>query len=283
MFKKVKKYRFKLLVMLLLILLISSNISWFIIYKEQRVRVKNSLIPSLNSDYYTNQLILTKNSQIYSEINGNFDDTSYLNNTVKNVPLINQNPKYPNGCEAASAVMLLNYYGIKITLDEFINYLPKNKVYTENGSRFGPNPAEAYAGDPTSETKGWGCFDKVIAETMEKIIKDKKSNIAVIRENKKAPLSELVKNFPVMIWTTIDYEIVDSVFTWFSYDSKEIYTYPKNEHAVILTGFDEHYYYINDPLKKEKNIPVLKEKLENSFDSLGRQFIYLTSFSGKEE
>ena len=38
---------------------------------------------------------------------------------------------------------------------------------------------------------------------------------------------------------------------------------------------DENYYYINDPLKEEKNIKVPKEQLENSFDSMGRQFISL--------
>ena len=56
------------------------------------------------------------------------------------VPLINQNPDYPNGCEAAAATMLLNYLGIDITLEDFINnYLPMSDVYEKDGIRYGPN------------------------------------------------------------------------------------------------------------------------------------------------
>lgn len=66
---------------------------------------------------------------------------------------------------------------------------------------------------------------------------------------------------------------VKEVFTWTSYDKKETYTYPKDEHVVVLTGYDEDYYYINDPLKNEKNIKVKKAQLEKSYDSLGRQSV----------
>jgi len=51
------------------------------------------------------------------------------------------------------------------------------------------------------------------------------------------------------------------------------YTYPKNSHTILITGVDELYYYINDPLKKEKNLLIPKEKLEKSYDSMGRQLI----------
>ena len=64
---------------------------------------------------------------------------------------------------------------------------------------------------------------------------------------------------------------------------EDIYTYPMNSHVVVLTGYDDTYYYINDPLKNEKNIPVLKEDLERSFDSLGRQAIFLNIYEMLEE
>ena len=56
-----------------------------------------------------------------------------------------------------------------------------------------------------------------------------------------------------------------------------------NSHVVVLTGYDDTYYYINDPLKNEKNIPVLKEDLERSFDSLGRQAIFLNIYEMPED
>lgn len=103
-------------------------------YNIKTKQVKNSLIPSLSNDYYSKQLILTNNYQ------NELSELPFLENTKNNIanetdnqkiydiPLILQNPKYPNGCEAATAVMLLNYYGIDINLDEFINLLPKSPI-----------------------------------------------------------------------------------------------------------------------------------------------------------
>lgn len=281
--KFIKKNKNKLAIILLIIVIILSNIGWSMLYKQQKDRVKNSLLPPITNDYYTNQLLLTKyfkmyHDSFYAENPEQYaiikDD--YNKKEIKNVPLINQNPKYPNGCESASAVMLLNYYGSNITLDEFISKLPKNQVYVENGTRFGPDPGLYYAGNPADDTKGWGCFDLVIAKTIQQIIKEEKLQLKVNTQNGKDPLDILALNYPCLIWVTINYEEVEEVFTWLSYDQKETYTYPKNEHVVVLTGYDDNYYYINDPLKNETNIPVEKEKLEASYDSLGRQFVYIT-------
>lgn len=40
------------------------------------------------------------------------------------VPHINQTEKYPTGCESISAVMLLQYLGIDITPERFIESVP---------------------------------------------------------------------------------------------------------------------------------------------------------------
>ena len=45
---------------------------------------------------------------------------------IISAPYIDQSVKYPTGCESVSAVMLLQYLGYEITVDEFIeNYLEK--------------------------------------------------------------------------------------------------------------------------------------------------------------
>jgi len=284
--KKIKSIEKLFIISGFLIALIGSNFLWYKIYNREIKRVKNSLIPPLTNDYYSNQLILTNNIKRYekndyiSELpsieSDKVTDDKYndLNKKeIYNVPLINQLPKYPNGCEAASAVMLLKFYGISITLEEFFKYLAQDKIYTENGTRFGPNPALFYAGDPTSNTGGWGCFDIVIAKAINKILIEKDSEFNADLRNNKEPLKNLAYNGPCLIWVTINYEAVKEVFTWTSYDKKETYTYPRDEHVVVLTGYDENYYYINDPLKNEKNIKVKKEQLENSYDSLGRQSV----------
>ncbi len=52
-------------------------------------------------------------------------------------PFIDQRDKYPTGCESVTAVMALQYAGVDITVEEFIdNYLPQgNAPYTrEDGA-----------------------------------------------------------------------------------------------------------------------------------------------------
>ncbi len=274
-----------IIICLAILALVGSNILWYKMYKHESAKLKNSIIPSLSNDYYSSQLTLTNNSSNQtlelpnlkttkeSILNQNF----YLDRNAKlyEVPLILQNPKYPNGCEAASAVMLLNYYGISITLDEFINLLPKSLVYEKNGVRYGPNPAKYYAGDPSNYSYGWGCFDTVIASTINKILESNNSYLKSNSSDTKTSLDILAYHSPCLIWTTINYNIASDIYTWSSYDKKETYTYPKDEHVVVLTGYDNDYYYINDPLKENKNIKIPKSILENSFDSLGRQYVLI--------
>ena len=88
---------------------------------------------------------------------------------------------------------------------------------------------------------------------------------------------------PFLIWTTIDYTEAKDIYEWFSYDKKSTYTYPKNSHVVVVTGVDENYYYINDPLKNEKNISIEKDLLETSFDSLGRQLLLVEIYELPED
>lgn len=275
--KTIKKHKTTLIIILLILIIISSNTAWYLIFQKETSRAKNSLLPGLENDYYSKQLSLTKHAE---EIYQSYEyESGYIPiyKDIKDVPLVTQNPKYPNGCEAASATMLLNYYGINITIEEFLKYLHKKDVYIENGTRYGPDPSLYYAGNPEDETKGWGCFDLAISTALTSIIFNYNSNIFVNLNYDKLPLS-LIPSYPSIIWVTIDYEEANEVFTWLSYDGKTTYTYPRNEHVVVLTGQDEKYYYINDPLKNEKNIPVLKEKLEKSFNSLGRQYISLEEY-----
>ncbi len=272
--------------------LVGTNYYWYKAFHREKEKLKHAIIPTLSNDYYSQQLALTNYTKLYVEgYTGEIPsfENVYLeaykvsNQEKKDVPLIKQNPSYPNGCEATSATMLLNYYGIDITLKEFIDtYLNKGNVYEKNGIRYGPDPSQYYAGSPSDEKRGWGCFDKVIEEALIRTIymysKENSSiDFHVILPTSKKPLQEVAFVAPAIIWVTIDYEEVTEVYEWQSYDKKKTFTYPKNSHAVVLTGYDSTYYYINDPLKSEKNIPVLKEKLEKSYDSLGRQTIYLES------
>ena len=301
--KKMTKWIYLSILLALALLLFGTNYYWYRALKREEETLRNALIPTLSNDYFTNQLALTNQAKIkedYDYIDWQqyeiYNDPWYQETIASlyqmdpiDVPLINQNPNYPNGCEAASATMLLNYLGIDITLEDFINqYLPLSEVYEKDGVRYGPNPAVSYAGNPADRNRGWGAFEPVIVNAITAILKVQKKNNPRLEYNLyendekyslKMASHQLNGTFtPFLIWTTIDYTEAKDVYEWFSYDKKSTYTYPKNSHVVVVTGVDENYYYINDPLKSEKNIPVKKDLLETIFDSLGRQMIMIEAY-----
>ena len=73
------------------------------------------------------------------------------------VPYIDQTRKYPTGCESVSAVMLLHYLGISISVDEFIRtYLKKEPMELREGRLHGPDPFRCFAGSPY-DSESFGC------------------------------------------------------------------------------------------------------------------------------
>ena len=306
--KQIKAWIWLSIIVILALTLAGTNYYWYRALKREEETLKNALIPTLSNDYFTNQLALTKQAKIKEDYNyTEWQQYEIYNNpwyqeTIDNlyqmglldVPLINQNPDYPNGCEAAAATMLLNYLGIDITLEDFINnYLPMSDVYEKDGIRYGPNPAVSYAGNPADTSRGWGTFEPVIANAITSILKEQKKENPKLEYNiyenaekysLKIAANQLTNTFtPFLIWTTIDYTEAKDIYEWFSYDKKSTYTYPKNSHVVVVTGVDENYYYINDPLKNAKNIPIEKDLLETSFDSLGRQLLLVEIYELPED
>ncbi len=275
-----KKYKI-LIIILILIGIISNNYIWFRLYSREKDKLKQAIIPSLKDDYYTNQLILSKkdNNHSFYEYQDVLDKYySSLKNSfiINNFPLVQQNPNYPNGCEVASATMLLKHYGINIDMKEYVDsYLPQEEVYEKDGLRYGPDPSKYYAGDPSDSSRGWGTFLPVIKNSLYTIFKDKLPEGTVghvYTSDDKLPLEEYVQNgSPVLVWTTTDYSEAKDIYEWFSYDKSRTYTYPKNAHVVVIVGMDKKYYYINDPLKDEKAIKVPRKKFNKSYDSMGRQ------------
>lgn len=321
MMKTKKTLIFSLITVILCMSLAGSNLLWYKLYSRETQKIKNAVIPTFSEDYFTSQLNAVKNmseqpneylsadvyvsekyyddKDIYiakNEYAKHFEDKYYhaLLEAEKNglpikldVPLVLQNPDYPNGCEAASAVMLLNWAGIDISLSDFIdNFLPRSNVYDENGYRYGPDPSAYYAGNPADLSRGWGVFEPAILNTMANITTKKyeesDENAAYILSSSntdgKITLDALSRiNQPAMIWVTQDYSKATDVYEWFSYDRKRTYTYPKNAHVVVLTGSDAENYYINDPLKG-KDIKVNKQQLSDSFNSMGAQYISIMKY-----
>lgn len=261
--KEVKNRYKKIGVLLLFVLLLGSNCIGFVLYYRESKRVKTPFVYDLSG----NSLLL----RIFHQNDGVSESVKVQD--VLEVPLIDQRKELPNGCEIASTVMVLQYYGFSIDLLDFSrNYVDKQSVYNEGGRRYGPDPSSFFAGDPESESAGWGAFPSVLMKSVEKFLESKGvSSSYEIEDLTGQSLSSLEIDTPILVWTTIDYEECKDFYIWLDRDGKnQTYFYPKNSHTVVLVGSDETYFYINDPLRPEEVQKVSRELFIKAYDSVGR-------------
>ena len=88
------------------------------------------------------------------------------------VPYIDQSKRYPTGCESVSATMLLQFLGIEITVDEFIQkYLACREFQSVDGELYGPDPYKYFCGSPYDEDS-LGCYAPVICQALKKALQD---------------------------------------------------------------------------------------------------------------
>ena len=183
---------------------------------------------------------------------------------IINVPYISQKDAYPTGCESVSAVMLLNYLGIAISVDEFIrNYLDCRSFEMREGRLYGPDPRKHFCGSPYSEAD-FGCYAPVIMNALWKII----GNWYEIVDESGKPTNQLLKDYidqdmPVIYWACIDMREQIIGPDWKLLDSGEDFTWISNEHCMLLVGYDDENYYFNDPYDGHGVIPYPKEIAED--------------------
>lgn len=186
-------------------------------------------------------------------------------------PLIAQTPNYPSGCESVSAVMLLNYWGESITVDTFIDdYLPKStNYYTKNGVFYGPSPYEYFIGNPRT-TNAYGCMAPAIKKAIDQYYGTDSPAKNVTGYTLKELCSQFINNDqPVLVWVTIGMVETQPGDSW-HFEDGTLFSWPVNEHCMMLVGYDKNYYYFNDPytgkLKKYAHWIC-----EDRYNTLGQQ------------
>lgn len=192
---------------------------------------------------------------------------------IENVPLISQLPAYPTGCEAVSTVMALRYAGYPISVEEFIDdYLPTSRhFYMENGKHFGPSPYEHFIGSPRSSAS-YGCMAPVIEKALCAYIKDDDKMKNVTNTSIADLCAQYVDNdIPVIMWVTMNMRETNPVNSWYLSDGTR-FTWPGNEHCMLLVGYDDTQYYFNDPYTG-KLVAYDKTLTQDRFAELGRQAV----------
>ena len=180
------------------------------------------------------------------------------------VPYIEQSVKYPTGCESVSTVMLLQYLGYDISVDEFIaDYLEMKAFEEREGQLFGADPNLYFCGSPYDKDS-FGCYAPVICKALERAIGDKYET----RNETNTSVDELIRKYidadmPVIFWACINMREPIVGPEWKLFDSEEVFTWISNEHCMLLVGYDEVGYYFNDPHENRGLIRYEKELVEN--------------------
>lgn len=226
----------------------------------------------INNDF-EEELIYEKRIEQIRIINKVNPKENIKESILLDIPIISQKPELPRGCEVTSLAMMLNYAGLavdKMTLAEEINKVP----YKENGL-FG-DPSDGFVGNMyTYEEYGFGVYNGPIFELANKYLPGKVLNLT--GEDFEKLFYYLNEGTPVWVIANSQYTELPEE-SWVTWNTKNgIIKVTFYEHSVLLTGYDEDYVYINDPLDGTQNKKILKSEFEKAYNQMGKQAItYIT-------
>ncbi|MBD5142608.1 MAG: C39 family peptidase [Ruminococcus sp.] len=194
---------------------------------------------------------------------------------LEDVPYYSQENILPTGCEIISAKMLLEYYTHEETeIEDMISVIACQYPKERKGKSYAPHPENAFIGSPWDESS-FGCFAPVIVKMLNHLLP--KNYQAV--DTTGTDLQELAEKYlpqgtPVLVWATIYMRQSFPNVSWYLYNQ---YGYPTdkkfqwlaNEHCMVLVGYDETYYYFNDPYDSNGLISFKRETTEKRYEEIG--------------
>lgn len=186
------------------------------------------------------------------------------------VPLENQMPDLPNGCEVTSLSMLMNYYGVKVNKNELAENIQRVDFFTDGGKYRG-NPNQGFVGHMSIANAGWCVYNGPLYNVARKYT----THIENITGSDFLSLLKLVSNgHPVLIITTTTFNRVNDMQTWDTNTGKVNVT--PSSHACVITGYSKpkKVVYVNNPYGY-KNQPVNWKNLQASYNQQGRQALYI--------
>ncbi|NCB32877.1 MAG: hypothetical protein EOM64_03175 [Erysipelotrichia bacterium] len=190
------------------------------------------------------------------------------------VPYIDQTVIAPTGCESVSACMLVQYLGIRMSSETFINtYLDRKPMHLTDGKLYGPHPNDAFPGDPFSKD-GYGCYAPVMVRALKRALPEQYEAI----NETGSSLEDLCRRYldhgmPVLLWATIDMEPSELGSFYYLDGSGERYQWVGHEHCLLLVGYEEDQYWFNDPWNNHGVCTYPKETVEKRHAELGMQAV----------
>ncbi len=215
--------------------------------------------------------------RIFEENNTDIPDTPQIpsgQSKIIDAPFISQMPNYPTGCESVATVMALQYAGVNISVDTFIDqYLPIGPLNPLLPVSF--DPYITFGGNPRT-MDGYGCYALVIKIALDKIF----ANTYYTAENiTGVSLPELCSkyidnNIPVIVWATMEMQTPWISKTWTAWTGRKI-QWVAPEHCLLLVGYDDYFYYFNDPRDSKARTYYRKEAVDRAYKAQGSQAVVI--------
>lgn len=192
---------------------------------------------------------------------------------IEGVPLINQHPELPTGCELTALTMLLQYNGVNISKEQVAKEVARVPVpYSSNGKLYGGDPNKGFIGDPFSK-RGFGVYKDGLLPVIEKYLPGRSEDLS--GGDFSQVYAALDEGKPVMLWCTIAMLNVDAKKSYWNTLEGKVIEWKTPEHAMVAVGYDEEYIYLNDPyVGKERKYK--KQVVINRWSDMGKQAIAIT-------
>ena len=224
-----------------------------------------SLISTVNSLNEQKVVVQKTYNKLYEE---EMAKRTYL---ISNVAKINQySVGYPTGCESAALTILLNYWGVNVTIGQVVDILPKGaQPYYENNVKYGGNPYIEFIGHPKNRYS-YGVYDIPIQNVANKfkpgIINGRGMSmndvLAVVRQGR-----------PVIVWNSMNLSVPHYSDSWIYRNTGEKIRWLADLHAIIVVGYNDNQIITSDSLTG--TIRYFNRKtFESRYNAFGKRALY---------
>lgn len=193
---------------------------------------------------------------------------------ILNAPVYSQMPELQRGCEVTSLAMLLNYDGLHTSKMTLAKQIKKNPTphHRKDGKIYYGNPNNGFVGNIyTFKKPGLGVYHGPVYQLARKYLGSKAVDLT--GHGFKAVIQQINHYRPVWVIVSSTYAYLPAAQWMTFYTPSGPIKISYHEHSVLVTGYDEHYIYFNDPLTGRKNRRATKGHFISSWKQFGEQAI----------
>ena len=159
------------------------------------------------------------------------------------------------GDECVCAVMLLRYLGIRISVNEFIDFfLPQGQMRRKEGQLRGGDPEEEFAGSPYDKSS-FGCYPGALIKALNDCFAQKglscKAEDATGKSTEELLAEGIENGVPVIYWASEGMMPTRPGYSWICKKDGRTVQWINGAQCMLLIGGDDNELVFNDPMAAE--------------------------------